>query len=447
MAETRFSFSSQLPFSAQEVFDWHLKKGAMERMLPPWRKITFLFQPGSPEVEGSKVGLKVHFGPLSINWVLEHGQNPKFEFNDVQIKGPFKSYRHRHLVIPKGEHACELSEDIAYSSLFKRYFHREFFRLFSWRHAVLKEDLKLFERYARSPLRILLSGTRGLIGSHLKVLLETAGHQVVSLMRGAKPSDENTVYWDPSQGLLCKEDFEDFDAVVHLAGENIGGVWTAQRKKAIFLSRCRDTWLLSQVLCRLYRPPKTVVTASAIGFYGDRGNEELDEDSRPGKGFLADLCQKWEQATDAIEKRGSRVVHPRFGMVLSRKGGALARMLPAFQWGLGGKLGSGEQIISWIGIDDAIGALYHILMDDSLSGPVNLVSPHPVSQKQFAQSLARKLHRPACMTIPASVLKCLFREMAREVLLSSARVSPARLQSAGYTFRYPDLQTALEYVM
>jgi uncharacterized protein len=418
-------------------------------MLPPWRKVSVLFPPGSPGSEASQVGLKVKFGPFSSRWILQHQNLSHLGFSDVQIRGPFQSYRHRHHVVPKGESVCVLSEEVSYNPyLFylTPFIDRELSKLFSWRHFILKEDLKLFARYPRQPLRILVSGTRGLIGSHLKTLLQTAGHQVVSLKRGQQPRQEDAIFWDPSRGALCKEDFEDFDAVIHLAGESIGGLWTSRKKNKLFLSRCRDTWLLSQVLCRLYRPPQTVITASAIGFYGNRGEETLDETSHCGKGFLADLCQKWEQASEVIENRGSRVVRARFGMVLSRKGGALQQMLLPFKLGLGGRLGSGEQILSWIGIDDAMGALYHILMEDSLSGPVNVVAPSPVSQKQFAKILAQKIHRPACVPIPAALLRGIFGEMADAVLLSSARVTPRELMRTGYAFRYPDLQTALDFV-
>ncbi len=444
-----FSFSTEFPFSADEVFAWHLRKGAIERMVPPWKKIAFLFPPGSPENEGSQVGLKVSLGPLRFRWMLEHKNLTHLAFSDVQISGPFRNYSHRHRVIPQGAHSCILSEEIrydAYSDWVGSYLNREFTQMFSWRHAILCEDLKLFDRHPRPILRILLSGSGGLIGSHLKILLQTAGHRVVSLVRGSGQSCEDTVFWDPGRGMLAQEDFEGFDTVIHLAGESIGGLLVSKRKKKIFLSRCRDTWLLSQVLSRLNRPPKTMISASAVGFCGNRGEEELDENSSKGQGFLADVCQKWEMATEAIENKGCRVVHPRFAMVLSRRGGALEKMLLPFKWGLGGRLGSGEQIISWVGIDDAIGALYHLVLDESLSGPVNIAAPTPVSQEQFARSLACKLHRPACMPLPAGILRFLFREMADEVLLSSARAVPQKLTQAGYVFRYPDLDTALNYV-
>lgn len=194
------------------------------------------------------------------------------------------------------------------------------------------------EPYSNDPLRILLSGSSGFIGSALKLLLQLAGHDLICLVRNKKLLGESSIFWNPSDGQLEKDDFEGFDAVIHLAGAGIADHrWTTKFKEKLFLSRCRDTWLLSQVLCRLYRPPKVMIAASAIGYYGDRGKEELTEDSPPGTGFLADLCKQWEKSTDAIENRGTRVVHTRFGAVLGKNGGILRKMLGPFRCGLGGK--------------------------------------------------------------------------------------------------------------
>ena len=294
-------------------------------------------------------------------------------------------------------------------------------------------------------MRILLSGSSGLIGSALKNFLQTAGHEVACLVRNKEVVvPEETIYWDPVHGLFQKEDFEGFDAVIHLAGSNIAqGRWTKKRKEQIFLSRCRDTWLISHVLCRLYRPPTTLLSASAVGFYGDRGDEELTEESRQGTGFLADLCGKWEKGTEAIENRGTRVVHARFGAVLSGEGGALKKMLTPIRLGLGGKLGSGKQWVSWIGIDDVLGACDHCLMREELCGPVNFTSPEPMTQEEFVKTLAKSVHRPAFCHLPSWLVKVVFGEMGKELILSSQKVKPEKLLKTGYAFRNPDIHAAL----
>lgn len=297
-------------------------------------------------------------------------------------------------------------------------------------------------------MRILVSGSRGLIGSTLTAYLLAKGHQVFRLVRKKDSGQENAVYWNPEIGEANKEDFEGFDAVVHLAGENVFSFrWSTAKKDALFLSRCRDTWLLSQIMTRLNRPPKIVISASAIGIYGDRGNETLTESSPPGKGFLADLCTKWEEATASIEARGSRIVHTRFGMVLSPKGGALKKMLGLFRWGLGGRIGSGDQFVSWIAIDDVVGAIYHCLITHELSGPVNVVAPHPVTNAQFTHILAKWLHRPAFFHIPRWVLRLVLGEIADEVILPSAKVVPQRLIETGYPFKFPELEPCLRHFL
>jgi uncharacterized protein (TIGR01777 family) len=444
------TFQSEIPVSLEEAFAWHLRQGALERLLPPWLNVTFLQPPARPDEEGGRVGFKIQWGPFSFRWLLEHRHFvPLKEFSDVQIKGPFFRYQHRHHFSSLDSISCKLSEEISYTfPVLNRKIESEFARYFIWRHKVLKDDLKMKDSYSDEPKRILLSGASGFIGSKLKLLLQLCGHEVVRLVRKKEDAAKDTVYWDPVHGDFQKESFEGFDAVIHLAGASIAqGRWTKKSKEQFFLSRCRDTWLLSQVLCRLYRPPKTLICASAIGFYGDRKEELLTEESAQGQGFLADLCQKWEKATESIENRGTRVVHTRFGVVLGAQGGMLNKMLLPFRLGLGGKMGSGKQVISWISIDDLIGGIYHVLMKENLQGPVNLVAPGPVTQSEFVQILAKKVHRPAFFHLPAWVLKLTLGEMAKEMILSSQKVQPEKLLSTGYEFRTPDLQSALDYVM
>ena len=297
-------------------------------------------------------------------------------------------------------------------------------------------------------MRILLSGSSGFIGSHLNPFLQGAGHEVIRLVRKREVLSKDAIYWDPLHGAIKKEDFEGFDAVIHLAGAGIAeGRWTQKTKDRLFLSRCRDTWLLSQILCRLYQPPKTLFCASAVGYYGDRGDEELTEESAQGKGFLADLCGKWEKATEAIENRGTRVIHARFGVVLGAKGGMLQKLLGPMRLGLGGRMGSGNQWMSWIALDDVLGACIHCLMGEEIAGAVNFTAPHLVTQAEFTRILANELGRPAFCHLPAWLLKAVFGEMAKETMLASQRALPEKLLGTGYVFRYPDLKTALESIL
>lgn len=449
MRNRQFMFQSELPVSAEKAFAWHFRKGALERLIPPWSNMDVLFP---PKAEENRFGLKLKWGPFHFKWILERRNCiANQEFSDVQIQGPFCSYTHRHKFSSMGLASCKLSDEIAYAvvlPLLNKKIQKGFSDLFSWRHAILREDLRIIDSYQGGALRILLSGSSGFIGKTLKTFLQLAGHEVIRLVRSPEDLREDSIFWEPSHGIVKKEDFEGFDAVIHLAGGGIAqGRWTKNKKDQLFLSRCRDTWLLSQVLCRLYQPPKVLLCASAVGYYGDRGDEELTEESLQGRGFLAELCGKWEKATEAIENRGTRVIHARFGVVLSARGGALKKMLGPVRLGIGGRIGRGDQWMSWIGIDDLLGAVYHCLITDNISGPVNVVAPHPVRQAEFVRTLATKMGRPAVCHLPGWMFKTAWGEMAKETILSSQKVNPSQLLKTGYVFRYPELKTALDFVM
>jgi uncharacterized protein len=297
-------------------------------------------------------------------------------------------------------------------------------------------------------VKVLVSGSTGLVGTALVSSLPAAGHGAVRLVRRDPKPGEDVVRWDPSEGSLDPARLEGIDGVVHLAGENIAaGRWTAERKEQIRSSRVGSTHFLAQSLAGLNRPPRALICASAIGYYGDRGDETLREESPPGSGFLSDLCQAWEAAAEPAARKGIRVVHLRFGVILSAAGGALAKMLPPFRLGAGGILGSGRQFMSWITLEDAVGAIQHVLITEALRGPVNVVSPHPVTNREFTKTLGRVLSRPTLLPMPAAMARLLFGEMADALLLSSARVQPARLLAAGYRFRHADLETALRALL
>ncbi|MBS0620798.1 MAG: TIGR01777 family oxidoreductase [Verrucomicrobia bacterium] len=441
----KYLAQSEVPVSQAEAFAYHMRKGALERLLPPWTTLTLSSLPGLPTEEGACIPLKWHLGPISGNWILHRTDyQPPEQFCMEQVVGPFQSYTHRHRFLAQDAHSCQMVDEVAFETpFFKKQIQKQLAKYFSWRHQRIREDLKCILSHPHRPMRILLSGASGFIGLELKVFLQLAGHQVVPLVRSLTPPP-GSVGWDPENGDFLQEAFEDFDAVIHLAGEGIASHrWTKNQKRRLFQSRCRDTWLLSTILSRALRPPHVVICASAIGYYGDRGNELLTEESGPGKGFLAELCQQWEKSLDPIKSRGVRVVHARLGVVLGRRGGMLKKLLLPFQLGLGGKMGSGRQYMSWIGIDDLVGGLYHLLMTESLSGPFNLVAPEAVTQGEFAKTLAKQLHRPAFFHVPAWVIRCLLGEMGEELILASARVIPKRLLDSGYLFRNPALSQAI----
>lgn len=295
-------------------------------------------------------------------------------------------------------------------------------------------------------MHIAVTGSGGLIGSALVLFLATGGHEVIRLVRRSPSGDD--VLWDPAQGVRDLSRLEGVDAVIHLAGENIAvGRWTAQRKEEIRRSRVEGTRRLSESLANLSRRPKVLVSASAVGFYGDRSDEILSEESAPGKDFLAQVCQEWEAVTEPASRVGIRVVCLRFGMILSPAGGALKKMLLPFKFGAGGRMGSGEQYVSWIAIDDAIGAIDHAMYTESLRGPVNAVSPTPVTNAEFTRVLGRVLSRPALLPMPAFAARALFGELVDALLLASQQVVPTRLQESGFRFGYPELEGALRHLL
>lgn len=295
-------------------------------------------------------------------------------------------------------------------------------------------------------MHIAITGSTGLVGSTLVPLLTTGGHSVTRLVRREAKAGEVT--WNPKADTFDASPLDGIDAIVHLAGENIAASrWNARVKQRLRDSRVAATRVLCEGLARMATPPKVLVCASAIGYYGDRGDEELDEDSKPGSSFLADLVRDWEAATKPAAEAGIRVVNLRFGVILSPQDGALSKMLLPFKLGGGGRVGSGKQYWSWISIDDAAGAVHHAIMNEGLSGPVNAVAPTPVTNLEFTKTLGRVLRRPTILPMPAFAARLALGEMADELLLASSRVDAKRLVQSGYDFRQPTLEAALRHLL
>jgi uncharacterized protein (TIGR01777 family) len=293
-------------------------------------------------------------------------------------------------------------------------------------------------------LRVAVTGASGLIGSHLVRSLQADGHQVTRLVR-REATGSGEVRWDPGNGSIDAAGLEGHDAAVHLAGAGLGDHrWTNSYKATVLDSRVGGTSLLAETLASLDRPPAVLASGSAVGYYGDRGDEELTEQSAPGTGFLAEVVQAWEAAAAPAWRAGIRVAFLRSGVVQSPEGGALKRLLLPFKLGLGGRMGSGRQWLSWVAIGDEVGAIRHVLASESVAGPVNLTTPNPVTNAEYTRTLGRVLHRPTLVPTPTPALQLVLgRELVSEMLLGGQRVVPAVLRASGYTFAHPRLEEAL----
>ena len=439
-----------MPVSAEALFAWHERPGAFERLTPGFLPARVLSRSGGI-ADGSRVTLGIPVGPVTTTWEMEHvGYVKGREFRDVQRKGPFAQWEHIHRMEPQPDGTSVLDDRITYAlplppfgEIAAGWFTRaRLERLLRWRHALTRLDLERHAQFASRPrLRVAITGASGFLGTSLAAFLTTGGHSVLRIGRGR----DADVQWDPARGQLDAKALEGVDAVIHLAGSSVAERWTAEHRRGIRESRVQSTRLIAQAIAKLARKPSVLLSGSAIGIYGSRADETLDESSRLGDDFLADVGREWEGETRAAEDAGVRVVHLRTGIVLNPAGGALAKMVTPFQAGVGGKLGSGRQWMSWISREDWIGAAHHALITDAVRGAVNLVGPEPVTAATFAATLARVLGRPNLFPVPAFALKALFGEMAEGTILASQRALPKALQSSGFAFAHPSLATALRF--
>ena len=447
-----YSRTVELGHPRAEVWAWHLRPGALARLTPPFESSEILSSGGV--VNGARVEVRAGILPwVDSVWTMEHFDVVAPErFRDQMLRGPFDRWEHFHGFEAPTPTTTRATDEITWQlplgaagALADGMVRHRLDRMFAYRHATLAADLAEQSRGTGRVLRIAVTGARGLLGQQLIPFLGTAGHTVTPLVRGNPRPGE--VRWDPS-GSWDATPLDGYDAVIHLAGESIAGSrWSEARKARIRGSRIDGTRSLTTALARLPRPPKVLISASAMGIYGDRGAEELTERSTLGTDFLGEVARGWEEAAAPLTAAGARTVHLRFGVLLSPAGGALGKMLPAFLGGVGGRLGTGKQYMSWLALDDAVYLVHRALVDDRYAGPINAVAPVAPTNAEFTEVLGRVLHRPTLLPVPTIALTTLFGEMAHAAILASQRVVPARLRELGFEWRYPELEGALRHLL
>lgn len=455
MADSRFSATTLFPCSARELYDWHCRPGALERLIPPWENTRVLARTGGIE-PGGQVVLQMHAGPVPYRWQARHIENiPGAMFRDIQERGPFAKWVHTHSFTDTPEGA-RLEDRVDYAlpaqpllpGFSTALVNRTLERIFRYRHATLGDDIRLHQRCSRTPLRVLISGASGVLGSALRPLLTTGGHEVWTLVRRQPDRGRREIYWNPEQGHLNLAGLPPFDGVIHLAGDNIGeGRWTPSKKQRVIDSRVQGTSLLARTLADLPIRPRVLLSASAVGFYGNCFECCMREEDHAGGDFISDVCSLWEHSAYPAQEAGIRTVFMRIGVVLSPRGGALNRLLATSAVGFPSQFGDGAQYLSWIGINDMVGSVLHALTCASLTGPVNIAAPQPVTNGGLLRALASVLRRPLLPPIPARLLKILYGQMASEVLLAGCRVATDKLQHSGYTFRHARLEQALRHLL
>ena len=449
-----FRHRTELDHPVEDVFAWHRREGALERLTPPWEDVQVLEREGGID-PGGRVVLEIRQGPATVRWEIAHTHLEENRiFVDEQVRGPFSRWRHEHRFEAREGGGSVLEDVIEWEpplgvvgdAFAGATIERKLRRMVAFRARRLRNDLALHRRFAEGPrLTVGITGSSGMIGTDLSHFLNGGRHRVVRIRRTSRPSPEE-IAWDPDAGRLDPSDLEGLDAVVHLAGEPIAGMrWTKAKKERILRSREVGTGLLATAMKTSDPRPRALVSASGVNYYGARGGEVVTERTGPGEGFLAEVTRRWERAAHPAVEAGIRTVFLRTGPVLSPRGGVLGSMLLPFRMGMGGRVGSGRQYLSWIDLDDQVALIHHALNSADLNGPVNATAPNPVPNASFTDVLGRVLGRPTIVPLPSFAVRSLLGEMGRELLLEGARVHPERALASGYRFLFPDLEDSLRH--
>jgi len=451
---SRFTRSSPMPVSRQDLAHWHMRDGALQRMLPPWEEVDVVKAP-VPMVDGATAEFILQRGLLPIRWVARHEQvDPATGFVDLQVRGPFRRWRHQHRFEERGATSA-ITDDIQYElpvppvgpivAGWVVRAHLE--RAFRFRHRRLSNDLHRHRECAGlAGLRVGITGASGLVGRQLQAFLTTGGTSVKRLTRGSASASRGEIQWNPRGERVATAPFESLDAIVHLAGANLADErWTPERMVVLRESRVAATRHLCTLLAGLERKPRVLVCMSGVGLYGTDHDRSVDERDPSGRDFIAQLALDWEAAAQPAIDAGIRVVFLRAGMVVTAAGGAVAKMRTPFLFGAGGPIGSGRQGISWIAADDLLGMIATAIVDERWTGPVNAVAPEAVEQRHFAKVLGRSLRRPAIAPMPAAVVKMLFGDMGESLLLRGQFAQPTRATELGFRWDFPRLHDALDF--
>lgn len=450
-----YSKKTKIEASVEKAFAWHAREGAISRLTPPWAPLKMISRTGEGINKGVRIKFRLKLFKIPMTWEAEHIEYQKNKFfKDHQLQGPFAKWEHAHIFRSDSDDSFTMEDNVEFklpfgilSRPFYRYAKKEFGRMFSYRHRVLKYDLEN-HAFETKKKRILISGASGTIGSALVPFLQTLGHNVIRLVRKKENLLQDELFWDPYKGVLNIEQAGQIDAVINLNGVDISqGKWTDKQKRKIIDSRVIPTKLLVKKIKNLEHKPKVFISSSAIGFYGDRGETILKEKASHGKSFISKVCKKWEDASEKALDAGIRTVQLRTGVVLTPAGGALARMHLPFKTGCGAVLSDGRQYMSWISMDDAISAIVHILNNNNINGAVNLTSPNPVTNKEFSKTLANAFLKKVFLKIPKFTAFLLWGEMGQETLLASARVTPDKLLESGFSFQHEMLLPALKEML